>query len=71
MRMAKSTKEKYEEVYSDLVRKLPMNDAKFLADLTKEGLFAGGDLRDEVKTQPTPAAKASHILDNSISPYIE
>ena len=66
-----SIKSKYEEFYSQLVDKLPMRDAKFMASLTSAGLFAGGNLKDEVIAQSTPADKATHFLDNAISPYIE
>ena len=66
-----SVKDKYEEFYLDLVKKLPMKDPMFLAGLTSAGLFAGGNLKDEVKARPTPADKAGHFLDEAISPYIE
>lgn len=66
-----SAKEKYEGFYSDLVKKLPMNDSMFLAGLTSAGLFAAGNLKDEVNARGTAAEKATHFLDEAISPYIE
>ena len=66
-----SAKDKYEEFYSDLVKKLPMKDPMFLADLTSAGLFATGNLKDEVKARSTPADKATHFLDEAITPFME
>ena len=66
--MSQSIKEKYEKFYSAF-DKLPMEDSKFIADLVSANLFTG-DLRNEVKAQPTQAKKAIHFLDNAISPYI-
>ena len=65
-----SDKEKYDEIYPDLVTKLPMKDVTFLAKLTKERLFTG-DLKDEVNAKATAAQAAAHFLDSAISPYIE
>ena len=64
-------KDIYEKHYLKLVEKLPMRDAKFLAGLTSAGLFAGGDLKDQVLAENTPAAKATVFLDSAIGPYME
>ena len=60
----------YNQFNGKLVKKLPMNDAHFLAALTAEKLFSG-DLRAEVDDKPTKAQKASHFLNNEIKPCLE
>ena len=57
----------YNDFNDNLVQKLPMDDACFLAALTKENLFPG-DLKDKVKSQSTTKDKASYFLDNAIKP---
>ena len=68
---AASVREKYEGFIPQLVRKLPMTDAIFKANLVKEGLFSGGgDLKGQVDAKATSAEKATHFLDKAISPGI-
>ena len=60
----------YNQFNDKLVKKLPMNDAHFLAALTTENLFSG-DLRAEVDAMSTKAKKASHFLNDAIKPCLE
>ena len=68
---AKSVREKYDDFFPQLITKLPMTDAIFKAYLVKEGLFSGGgDLKGQVDAKATSADKATHFLENAISPSI-
>ena len=60
----------YNKFNSKLVRRLPMNDAHFLADLTAKKLFFG-NLRAEVDGQATSSDKASYFLSKAIQPSLE
>ena len=60
----------YNRFNINLVRKLPMDDAYFLANLTSERLFCG-NLRQEVNAKSTSGDKASHFLDKAIRPSLD
>lgn len=60
----------YNEFNAKLVKKLPMDDAHFLADLTAKNFFYG-NLRDEVNRQLTSSDKASYFLSKAIQPSLE
>ena len=47
----------------NLITSLPMKDVTFLAKLTSKGLFPG-DLKAQVKSQPTSTEAADYLLDN-------
>ena len=64
-------KEVYENYYPELIRKLPIDDAMFKANLVKEGLFSSGtDVKGEVYAQSTRAKRATYFLDSVIEPNI-
>ena len=65
-----SLKEVYEKHYADLVKKLPMRDARFMGSLTSAG-FLVGDLRDQINAERTPADKATTFLETAITPYMQ
>jgi len=48
-----------------LITCLPMKDVTFLAKLNSKGLFPG-DLKAQVKSQPTSTEAADYFLDNKI-----
>jgi len=48
-----------------LIKKLPMKDVLFLAELNAKDLFSG-DLKAQVQAKPTDAEAAGHFLDNKI-----
>ena len=51
---------------TDLVSKLPMDDAIFRASLVSAGLLPG-DLKQVILTKPTSAEKAEYFIDNGIN----
>ena len=51
--------------FEDLVKLLPMNDAKFRAKLYSAGLLPG-NLWDEIQSKQTAADKAEHFLHHGI-----
>ena len=55
-------KQKY---YCDLIDVLPLDDVYFRSKLKSAGLLPG-NLKEEVKSKPTPAEKAEHFLDCGI-----
>ena len=59
-----------EKFYEELVKYLPMNDAKFRATLKTAGLFPG-DLKNAVTSKSTRAEMAEYFLDNGINNDIE
>ena len=64
-------KEVYEKYCPELIRKLPIDDAMFKANLVKEGFFSTGtDIKAEVYAQSTRANKTSCFLEKVIEPNI-
>ena len=59
----------FQQFYSELVDKLPMDDVRFIAKLYSEGLLPG-NLKSEVKSQKTSAEKAALFLDSVIEPSV-
>ena len=51
--------------YCDLIDVLPLDDVRFRSKLQSVGLLPG-NLKEEVKSKPTPAEKAEHFLDSGI-----
>jgi len=49
-----------------LIKSLPMKDVTFLAKLNSKDLFPG-DLKAQVKSQPTSTEAADYLLDNKIA----
>jgi len=50
----------------NLITSLPMKDVTFLAKLNSKGLFPG-DLKAQVKSQPTSTQAADYLLDNKVA----
>ena len=69
-RSRRNVSEILQEQYSDLVKTLPMDDEIFIADLYTNELLPG-DLRNEIKSLPTSAKKASKFLDKVIEPSVK
>ena len=65
-----SLKGVYEKHYVDLVNRLPMTDATFMARLTPAGFFSG-DLKAQINVERTPAEKATKFLEGAITPYMQ
>ena len=61
-----STSKVFQQFYFKLVRKLPMDDSLFSAQLVTCGLLPG-DLKQKIKAKETPADKATCFLDHRIS----
>ena len=60
----------FQQFYSKLVKKLPMDDAMFIADLFSNGLLPG-DLKNEMNLpHRTSAKKAVLFLDSVIEPSV-
>ena len=60
----------FQQFYSKLVKKLPMDDAMFIADLYSNGLLPG-DLKNQLKLlHRTSADKAVLFLDSVIEPSV-
>ena len=55
----------FQQFYLELVRVLPLHDAMFRSQLFTAGLLPG-NLKNEIKSMPTPADKAEHFLDSGI-----
>ena len=61
-----STSEVFRQFYVKLVKKLPMDDSLFTAELFAHGLLPG-DLKQQIKAEKTPVDKATCFLDHKIS----
>ena len=61
-----STIEVFRQFYVKLVKKLPMDDPLFSAELFACGLLPG-DLKQKIKAEKTQANKATCFLDDRIS----
>ena len=61
-----STSEVFQQFYVKLVKKLPMDDSLFTAELFAHGLLPG-DLKQQIKAEKTPVDKATYFLDHKIS----
>ena len=61
-----STSEVFQQFYVKLVRKLPMDDPLFTAELFTCGLLPG-DLKQQIKAEKTRAHKATCFLDDRIN----
>ena len=60
----------FQQFYGKLVKKLPMDDAMFIADLFSNGLLPG-DLKNEMNLpNRTSAKKAVLFLDSVIEPSV-
>ena len=66
----KSIKEIYDGFNLNLIQKLPMKDATFIARLQQAGLFGNGDLKSQVAAKETRQEAAAHFLNEAISPCI-
>ena len=64
-----STSEVFQQFYVKLVKKLPMDDSLFTAELFACGLLPG-DLKQQINTKNTPVDKATYFLDHKISPDV-
>ena len=64
-----STSEVFKKFYVQLVKKLPMNDTLFIAELFANDLLPG-DHKECVESLPTKSKKASHFLDHVIKPSV-
>ena len=60
----------YLKFYPQLVKTLPMNDAYFMAELTRH-FFTTGNLKAMIEAKPTEADKATCFLDNAIKRSLE
>ena len=61
-----STSEVFQQFYVKLVKKLPIDDSLFTAELFAHGLLPG-DLKQKIKAEKTPVDKATCFLDHKIS----
>ena len=61
-----STSEVFRQFYVKLVKKLPMNDSLFTAELFAHGLLPG-DLKQQIDAKNTPVDKATCFLYQKIS----
>ena len=61
-----SASEVFRQFYVKLVKKLPMDDSLFSAELFACGLLPG-DLKQQIKAEKTPVDKATCFLDYKIS----
>ena len=61
-----STSEVFQQFYVKLVKKLPMDDSLFTAELFACGLLPG-DLKQQINAKNTPVDKATCFLDHKIS----
>ena len=64
-----STSEVFKKFYVQLVKKLPMNDTLFTAELFANDLLPG-DQKERVESLPTKSDKASYFLDHVIKPSV-
>ena len=55
----------YKEFNPQLVRSLPLKDANFIAELTKQDLFYG-DLKETVAAESTQSAAAARFLYEAV-----
>jgi len=55
----------YYKFNPNLVNSLPMKDAMFMSKMVQKGLFVG-NIKANVKAQPTDADAAEYFLDNVI-----
>ena len=60
-----STSEVFQQFYVKLVKKLPMDDSLFTAELFACGLLPG-DLKQQINAKNTPVDKATCFLDHEI-----
>ena len=63
------TEKVFQDLYSKLVKALPMKDALFRAELYSHGLLPG-DLKNQIESLATQAEMATHLLDNVIKPNV-
>ena len=64
-----STSEVFKKFYVQLVKKLPINDTLFTAELFANDLLPG-DHKEHVESLPTKSDKASYFLDHVIKPSV-
>ncbi|XP_065888160.1 NACHT, LRR and PYD domains-containing protein 12-like isoform X2 [Dysidea avara] len=64
-----STSEVFQHFFPQLVNILPMNDVTFIAQLFSSKLLPG-NVKDQVRSQVTPADKATFFLDHVIKPSL-
>ena len=67
--MSNHTAETFKLFYGELVEKLPMNDAVFVANLYSND-FLPGDLKNQLSSLKTSADKATLFLDSVIKPSV-
>ena len=60
--------EAFQQFYSKLVEKLPMDDVKFIAKLYSAKRLLPGNLKSQIKSEKTSAEKAALFLDKVIEP---
>ena len=63
----KSIREIYDGFNLNLIQKLPMKDATFIARLHQANLFGNGRLKSQVAAKDTQQDAATHFLNEAIS----
>ena len=69
-KMANEMKKVFDEFNVKLVQHLPLKDAFFLAELTRQNLFSG-NLKEAVMTAPTQKDATTCFLDEAIKPSLD
>ena len=62
-------KEAFDKYFEEVVKCLPMNDALFIAKLSKFNLLPG-NTNDQLQALPTQADKVLHFLNHVIKPAL-